>query len=256
MLRAQVGLLAALVVGGAVVLAVVALAGGSSGGGRWWAVVAGAFACASGLVLGSTRGVTPAAGLGLVAVVAVVVAAGAEPAGGERLAAAPSVRHEIVRPPATVAGGDGTAGRRPTEGGAERAPAAGRGREARPPVVVPPGDAGGAARLESLVRSYYAALDAREYAEAWERLSPAVQAAFGGFDSWRRGYATTVGHRLEDMQVSGASVRLVLVATDRTPCGGTTEQRFSVRWRLTTELEAAALTAVKLSGVDPATACG
>jgi hypothetical protein len=259
--RSEVVLVAALIFGGALVAAVAALAGGGS----WWAVVAGAFACASGLVLGSTRRVTPAAGLGLVAVVAVAVAAGDDGRGRE---AASSVRHEIVRPPAETATGRDEASRAGTEGDVERAPAgrrdaAGRearppaargdaaGREAGPPVVAPPEDG-----PEALVRAYYAALDARHYAAAWARLSPAVQAAFGGFDSWRRGYATTAGHRLEDLQVSGASVRLVLVATDRTPCGGTTEQRFDVQWRLTAELEAAALTAVKLSGVDPATACG
>lgn len=236
-------------VGGAVVvLVILALAGASLDGEAWWAIVAGAFACASGLVLGLTRRALPAAGLALVAVAAVAVAAGD---GGAAREAAPAVRHEIVRP----AGPGEAAGENPRPAIGDEA----RGRDeaeapAAPPATVPPRQEKAAAR-EALVRSYYAALDAHEYAAAWRRLSPSVQAAFGGFEAWRLGYATTVAHRVEEVRVDGDAVALVLVATDRTPCGGTTEQRFSVAWRLEGRT-AVALTAARLGGLDPASACG
>jgi hypothetical protein len=105
-----------------------------------------------------------------------------------------------------------------------------------------------------IVRAYYAALDAHRFARAWARLSPAVQARFGGFAHWRQGYATTLAHRTEDITVDRNVVRLTLVATDRTPCGGTTVQRFAVTWRLARG-HATALSATRLAGEVPAAVC-
>jgi hypothetical protein len=88
------------------------------------------------------------------------------------------------------------------------------------------------------VTSYYAALDDRSFATAWKRLSPAVRRAFGGFTSWKAGFATTLASRPQDIVATalpgGAfAVRHVLVARDRSACGGDpVERRFSVRWRL------------------------
>jgi hypothetical protein len=89
-----------------------------------------------------------------------------------------------------------------------------------------------------------------------------VRAAFGGFAAWRSGYATTSGHRVEEVTVEhhrGTTVvRHVLVATDRTDCGGTTERRFAVKWRLVPTASgwrADGLTARKVAGDDPAVAC-
>lgn len=86
------------------------------------------------------------------------------------------------------------------------------------------------------VRSYYAALNEHRFADAWGRLSPAVQARFGTFAHWRGGYATTLASAPESLSASTAAdgtatVRNALVARDRTPCG-TLERRFAVTWTL------------------------
>jgi outer membrane biosynthesis protein TonB len=87
------------------------------------------------------------------------------------------------------------------------------------------------------VRTYYAALDDRRFADAWKLLSPAVRTHFGTFAHWRAGYATTLASSPEDVKVvpaadGSATVRHVLVARDRTKCGGTVERRFAVTWKL------------------------
>jgi hypothetical protein len=86
------------------------------------------------------------------------------------------------------------------------------------------------------------------------RLSPAVQARFGGFDVWRRGYATTLDQRVAAVEVDNHRIRHTLVARDRTPCGSTVEQRFAVTWTIAGG-RTAALHAVKVAGQDPAAAC-
>jgi hypothetical protein len=178
--------------------------------------VAAVCACASGLIIGGGGKVT------LVAVWLAVVAAGAGAVVGARPAPAPSSPAPVIR--------------------ADLAPAA------------PPPRSRHHTGPKALVRAYYAALDAHRFTRAWARLSPAVQARFGGFAHWRRGYATTLGHRTEHVTVDGHVVRLTLVATDRTPCGGTTVQRFAVTWRLTGR-RATALSAARLAGEVPAAAC-
>jgi hypothetical protein len=87
------------------------------------------------------------------------------------------------------------------------------------------------------VRAYYAALDKHQFAAVWKLLSPAVQSRFGTFADWRAGYATTLANAPEKLAVTpvadgSATVRHVLVARDRTKCGGTREQRFTVTWKL------------------------
>jgi ketosteroid isomerase-like protein len=81
-----------------------------------------------------------------------------------------------------------------------------------------------------------------------------VQARFGGFAVWRDGYETTLSQRVEGVDVDGAQIRYVLVARDRTPCGGSVEQRFAVVWTMA-DGHASSLHAVRLAGQDPATAC-
>jgi hypothetical protein len=110
------------------------------------------------------------------------------------------------------------------------------------------------ARAERLVRSYYAAIDAGHFAAAWARLSPAVRTRFGGFAVWRAGYTTTLDQRVEAVKFDGPQIRHILVARDRTPCGGTVAQRFAVVWTMA-HGRAAALHAVRLAGQDPAAAC-
>ena len=107
--RAQLALVAALVVGGAVVLVVAAVVGEVSGA-SWWAAVGGGFACASGLVFGATRRLGVAAGLGLVATVAVVIATGGGGADGRRaMEAAYPVRAPAADERREAAGGESLA---------------------------------------------------------------------------------------------------------------------------------------------------
>ena len=85
--------------------------------------------------------------------------------------------------------------------------------------------------------------------------------AFGGFEQWRTGYATTVASRPQGIAVerdgSVATVAHELVTEDRSPCGPV-RRRFAVRWRLVLGAEgwrAASLTAVKRSGAAPDAVC-
>jgi hypothetical protein len=102
--------------------------------------------------------------------------------------------------------------------------------------AVAPSTPAAAAAATSVVRTFYAALDAHRFAAAWATLPPSLHASFGGFSHWRAGYRTTLNSRPGQIQVTatadgGLLVRHVLVATDRTRCG-TRTQRFAVRWRL------------------------
>jgi hypothetical protein len=211
----------ALAGGAGLALAVAALAAG--GPVSVWVAVAGACACTGGLVVG--LGGDP-----LVAAALAVLAAAAG------VGALPAARDET---PVAFADRAAPAEAKPHET-TEAAPRHEAPRRATP---------------RQIVRSYYAAIAAGDYARAWNRLTPGVQAALGGFDRWRRGYATTLSHRVEHVEVApGGAVSLVLVAADRTPCGGTAEQRFAVTWRLVNG-RAAELHAVRLSGKVPAAAC-
>jgi hypothetical protein len=225
--RALAAAVVALVAGGWLMVLVVAVATGGdlTAGSAWWLALAGGAGCVSGVLLGSTGQAAYAAAVAVVAIGCLVLADAAAQPGhrGAQPQAAPAARE-----PAPVRERD-----------------TGRSR----------GNAPAAPGPKQTVRSYYAALDAHDFATAWAMLSPGVHAAFGGFETWRDGYESTLGHRVEDVTVApGGVVDLVLVATDRTPCGGRTEQRFAVTWRLAGG-QAASLGAVKLAGVDPAAAC-
>jgi hypothetical protein len=113
----------------------------------------------------------------------------------------------------------------------------------------------------AVVERYYRALDARRFREAWTVLSPAVHAAFGGFERWRDGFATTLSNSPRDIEVAreGAAVSLAheLVTEDRSSCGPV-RRTYLVRWRLEPHGDgwrAASLTGVKRSGPEPAEAC-
>ena len=109
------------------------------------------------------------------------------------------------------------------------------------------------------VQRFYAALEAGRFAQAWERLGPAVQARSASFDAWRAGYATTVSQRVEDLRVDcDGNLRHTLVTVDRTPCGGTSVRRYEMLWYLDQDgrtFTARDLVGVQLAGVDPALAC-
>jgi hypothetical protein len=218
-LPSPLGVAAALVAGAALSLAVVVLNSGSVGsGGIGWAMAAGAFACASGLVLGMAGRAFPAGALGVVAV-ASLVAAGAASAGDDGRRADFPARAELAPPPRE-------------SGDRGRSAHAGDYRDTPGPVDRGDGPATGRPSPARLVRAYYAALDRGDYARAWARLSPAVRASFGGFAAWRAGYATTAGHEVSAVEVDGDRVRLVLAAVDRAACDGRTARRFAVTWRL------------------------
>jgi hypothetical protein len=132
-------------------------------------------------------------------------------------------------PEATPAAPDASPATTPAAGDSQPTPTPAAG-DALPVPATQPAPA-------DFVRAYYTALDKRQFADAWKRLSPAVKARFGTFARWRAGYATTVASAPESIKVSSAAdgsatVRHVLVARDRTTCGGTREQRFAVTWTL------------------------
>jgi hypothetical protein len=115
-------------------------------------------------------------------------------------------------------------------------PVAGEGETAVPPTSGAP-KTGAAGDAAAFVRSYYAALDARRYEDAWKRLSPALKTRFGGYAKWRAGYGATLSSRPSAIKSSVApdgstTVEHVLVARDRAACGPPVEQSFAVTWRL------------------------
>ena len=232
------------VVGGAWLALAVGVAFGVDlgSGAAVWIGLAGACACTSGVMIGAGGNVVGAAALAIAALAAVGLAVGTEPdsnparpAFAPRADVAPPVRGETHTDRPSRPGGDARegAGRDTRSGPAAGARSAAAGR---------------------LVRSYYAAIASGDFADAWARLSPAVRARFGGFAVWRDGYGTTLSQRIEGVEVDGAQIRYVLVARDRTPCGGAVEQRFAVVWTMA-DGRAASLHAVRLAGQDPAAAC-
>lgn len=233
-------LLGALILGSAVTLGVMAAAGSSP---AVWVAIAGASACACGVVVGSTARVVPAVVLASVAGAALVLAVGG-PDGGTRvevrpLVAAPAVVADAA-PPAAVEADEAVAASATTAAAPSAPPL--------PPVTAP-----------QFVKRFYAGLEAGRFEQAWQRLGPAVQARSASFDAWRAGYTTTVSQRVEDLRVeAGDTVRHVLVTVDRTPCGTTTERRFEMLWYLQRDgrsFTARDLVGVQLAGVDPALAC-
>jgi hypothetical protein len=130
--------------------------------------------------------------------------------------------------------------------------------ELKEPAVAPAPATAGPAAARGFIRDYYAALDGKDFAAAWQMLSPDVQQAFGGFSAWRKGYARTVSNAPEGVTVTpavtGATVDLTLRAGDRGACGRIAERRFAVTWRLARTpagWRATAASARKLSGPEP-----
>ena len=114
---------------------------------------------------------------------------------------------------------------------------------------------------ETVVMTYYRALDAGRFDAAWTILTPAVKSTFGEFERWRDGYATTLSSSPRDIEVARdgavATIAHELVTEDRSSCGPV-ERRFAVRWKLVLAEDgwrAASLSGVKLAGSEPAEAC-
>jgi hypothetical protein len=249
------------VAGGAWLALVVSVAFGAdlASGQAVWIAVAGSCACVSGLMVGAGGNVPGAAVLAVAALAAVMLAAGGGRETGPTLEARFPARAEEA-PAATRDQAPGETRASAPAQKRDQAPAETRAQapaptgDLAPAQPAPVAPAMSVAAAGELVRSYYDAIDGGDFATAWERLSPAVQARFGGFGAWRDGYGTTVEQRVEGVEVQGDVIRYVLVATDRTPCGTATEQRFSVAWTIA-DGRAAALHAVKLAGQVPAAAC-
>lgn len=109
--------------------------------------------------------------------------------------------------------------------------------EAAPEQPSPPGsplaqDVSGAANY---VRAFYADLAKGDYESAWPRLASDLRG--GGFDAWRKGFATTVSQSTSPITAKSAGakaalVSLTLTAVDRDKCGHEVERHFAVTWRL------------------------
>jgi hypothetical protein len=97
------------------------------------------------------------------------------------------------------------------------------------------GGLGGERAVRAAVVAYYRALDRRHFERAWRALSPAVRDSFGGFATWRAGFARTLSSTPRDLRVDvagdTATVTHRLEARDRATCG-VAVQRFHVAWRL------------------------
>ena len=78
------------------------------------------------------------------------------------------------------------------------------------------------------------------------RSPPPSSEAFGDFDGWRDGYATTLSSTPSAIEVDGTTVTHVLVARDR----GCPERRFRVRWRLQAAGDGWTVAALSASALD------
>lgn len=120
---------------------------------------------------------------------------------------------------------------------------------------------------EKAVRSYYRALDRRDFAAAWQQLSPPLQQRFGRFEAWRAGFAKTISQTptqlaSDAVDADHASVTIRLRSRDRGACGAATIQRFKGSWslmRTNGRWRARTVSATREPGQQPAsntTTCG
>jgi hypothetical protein len=91
--------------------------------------------------------------------------------------------------------------------------------------------------VAGVVRDYYGNLDAKRLKAAWDRLSPAVRAQLGGYDTWAAGQEGTVdvtvtSVRTEQASKAAASVDVALRSTSVDICSRTVHQRFAGTWTL------------------------
>jgi hypothetical protein len=91
--------------------------------------------------------------------------------------------------------------------------------------------------VAGVVRAYYTNLDEKRLGAAWARLSPAVRAELGGYDSWAAGQEGTVDVTVtsvhtEQATKSSASVAVALRSTSVDICSRTVHQRFAGMWTL------------------------
>lgn len=58
---------------------------------------------------------------------------------------------------------------------------------------------------QQLIRRYFELIDAGEFAAAWDYLDADVQEGFGGFESWRDGYATNSSTDVSKIDVTSTA---------------------------------------------------
>ena len=91
--------------------------------------------------------------------------------------------------------------------------------------------------VAAVVRDYYGDVDAKRLRFAWGRLSPAVQARIGGYETWAAGQHATVEVKVtsvhtERLSRGSASVTVALRSTSVDVCARTVHQRFAGTWTL------------------------
>jgi hypothetical protein len=115
-------------------------------------------------------------------------------------------------------------------------------------------------QIRQVVRGYYGDIASGEYRSAWVRLSPGMQGQFGGYGSWKHGYATTDTIDLGRVKVHAssrteASADVKIKSTDTDVCGDKVGQTFEGTWSLSKssgEWVATDISMSKVSGDVPA----
>jgi hypothetical protein len=96
------------------------------------------------------------------------------------------------------------------------------------------GVANGVASAPALIRKYFELIDANDYSSAWAYLDTDVQEQFGGYESWRDGYATNTSTEVTDTNVTstnGGETDLTVEIQAIESCGGERfEQSFEGPW--------------------------
>lgn len=91
---------------------------------------------------------------------------------------------------------------------------------------------------EGLVREYYDSIDARDFSRAWAVLGRDKQASFGGYDTWRKGFDTTVSLSAHSLSAHAlgpglVEVHVALASVDADACADNVKQSFAGAWRMT-----------------------
>jgi hypothetical protein len=93
------------------------------------------------------------------------------------------------------------------------------------------------AAAATVVREFYAAVDAKRFSDAWPRLSSAIQQKLGGLDTWQAGYTHTRSTKVDSAvgtatDATHATVDVRLHSRDVDSCGRSVTQRFAGTWTL------------------------
>jgi hypothetical protein len=108
------------------------------------------------------------------------------------------------------------------------------------PVATPAPRATDVSGAADYVRAFYADLSNGDYKAAWPLLAADLRAHHGSFESWKKGFDTTVSQAAQDIAAkpagdNAATVSLTLTAVDKDACKREVTRRFAVTWRLERE---------------------